>query len=62
MLGIGRYYRGEKLIALFNFSARDETAWINEEEEYEDLLTGDKASAKAVCVPANDFYWLITRF
>ncbi|MBR4586960.1 MAG: alpha-amylase family protein [Lachnospiraceae bacterium] len=62
VLGIGRYYRGEKLIALFNFSARDETAWINEEEEYEDLLTGDKASAKAVCVPANDFYWLITRF
>ncbi len=62
ILGIGRYYRGEKLIALFNFSDYDETAWINEEEEYENMLTGEKVVAKAVGIPAKDFRWLITRF
>ena len=62
ILGIGRYYRGEKLIALFNFNDKDETAWINEEEEYHDMLTGEKVLAKAVGVPANDFVWLMTKF
>ncbi len=62
ILGIGRYYRGEKLIALFNFNDRDETAWINEEEEYTNLLTGEKVIAKAVGVPMYDFVWLYTKF
>lgn len=62
VLGIGRYYRGEKLIALFNFNDQDETAWINEEEEYRDLLTGGLCEAKAVGVPAHDFVWLVTTF
>jgi amylosucrase len=61
ILGIGRYYKGEKLIALFNFSVHDETAWINEQEEYRNLLTGKKQPAKAVGIPAHDFVWLITR-
>ncbi len=58
MLCIGRYYKEEKLIALFNFSDRDETAWINEEESFTDLLTGEARSARAVGVPAQDFVWL----
>ena len=62
ILGIGRYYRGEKLIALFNFSENDETAWIDESEDYTDLMTGQPRSAKAVGVPAFDFAWLITTF
>lgn len=62
ILGIGRYYKGEKLIALFNFSDKDETAWINEQEEYHDLLTGQIRPAKAVGVPAYDFAWLYTNF
>ena len=61
ILGIGRYYRGEKLIALFNFSDQDETAWINEEGDYKDLLTGKPREAKAVGVPAQDFVWLLTK-
>lgn len=60
ILGIGRYYRGEKLIALFNFSDRDETAWINETEEYTDMITGESREAKAVNIPAYGFVWLIT--
>jgi amylosucrase len=60
ILGIGRYYRGEKLIALFNFSDRDETAWINETEEYTDMITGESREAKAVNIPAYGFVWLLT--
>lgn len=62
ILGIGRYYNGEKLIALFNFSDQDETAWINEVEDYFDLMTGEKRPAKAVGVPGYDFAWLMTTF
>lgn len=62
ILGIGRYYNGEKLIALFNFSENDETAWINEMEDYTDLITGAPRAAKAVGIPAYDFVWLMTSF
>ena len=62
ILGIGRYYKGEKLIALFNFSDQDETAWINESEDYMDMLTDKPRAAKAVGIPARDFAWLITSF
>ncbi len=62
ILGIGRYYDGEKLIALFNFSEYDETAWINEVEDYVDLITGEARPAKAVGIPAYSFAWLMTSF
>ena len=62
VLGIGRYYRGEKLIALFNFSDQDETAWINEHEEYRDLWTGEPRPARAVGIPSHDFAWLVTDY
>ena len=62
ILGIGRYYKGEKLIALFNFSKDDETAWINESEQYHDLITDEPREAKAVGIPAYDFVWLLTDF
>jgi amylosucrase len=62
ILGIGRYYEGEKLLALFNFGEEDETAWINEDEDYIDLVTGKPRAAKAVGVPAHDFAWLYYNF
>ena len=62
ILGIGRYYEGEKLLALFNFGEEDETAWINEDEDYIDLVTGKPRAAKAVGVPAHDFVWLYYNF
>ena len=61
VLGIGRYFRGEQLIALFNFSDQDETAWIDEPGDYTDLITGKMRDAKAVGVPAQDFVWLLTK-
>lgn len=59
VLGIGRYIEGEKLVALFNFGEQDETAWVNEPEDYIDLLTGAQRPARAVGVPAFDFAWLL---
>ena len=62
VLGIGRYYKGEKLIALFNFSPFYQTAWIDEPEDYKDMLTNKKREAKAVEIPNHDFVWLVTKF
>ncbi len=62
VLGIGRYCRGEKLLALFNFSDHSEIAWIDEAEPYADLLTDEICEAKAVSLKAHDFAWLVTTF
>ena len=62
VLGIGRYYKGEKLIALFNFNDYAETAWIDDEEDYIDMMTGELRPAKAVGIPAYGFVWLIKNF
>lgn len=62
VLGIGRYYNGEKMIALFNFSEFDQTAWINEPEEYYDMISAQKRPARAVGVPGYSFAWLLTDF
>ena len=58
ILGIGRYYKGEKLLALFNFSDEEQIAWVNDPDEYTDLITGEKTDAKAVTLPAGGFKWL----
>ncbi|MCR5526013.1 MAG: amylosucrase [Lachnospiraceae bacterium] len=62
VLGIGRYYNGEKLIALFNFSDQDQTAWINESESYTDLITGESKEARGVSIKSYGFAWLLTVF
>lgn len=60
ILGIGRYCSGEKLIALFNFSELEQTAWIDESGSYTDLITGKTREAKNVTLPAFSFVWLMT--
>ena len=62
VLCIGRYYQGEKLIGLFNFSEHDKTAWINETDgEYKDLISGRTMYASGVDIPAYGFYYLKKR-
>ena len=59
VLAIGRYYDGDKLIGVFNFSEHDRTAWINETDGmYEDMITGQKMEAKGVDIPAYGYYYL----
>ena len=62
ILGIGRYYNGEKLLAFFNFSENEQTAWVNEMEDYYDLVTGEPRAAKAINIPGYSFVWLMTTF
>lgn len=59
ILCIGRYYDGDKIYGLFNFSEYDKTAWINERDGmYKDLISGKVMEAAGVNVPAYGFYWL----
>ncbi len=59
VLCIGRYYEGEKIIGLFNFSEFDKTAWINEADgEYLELISETEMKPIAVNIPAYSFYYL----
>ena len=62
VLGIGRYYKGEKLIALFNFSDGEQTAWISEVEDYYNLITGEHCLAENYRLEPYGFVWLMTSF
>ncbi|MBQ9438719.1 MAG: amylosucrase, partial [Lachnospiraceae bacterium] len=61
ILGIGRYYRGEKLLAYFNFSDLDERVVVPETEEYSDLVTGIEKKEKEFVLTSHDFIWLIAK-
>ena len=62
ILAIGRYDQGEKLIGLFNFSHDHETAWLNEEEEYQDLQSGEYLQARSVDLEGCGFRWLLKKY
>lgn len=59
VLCIGRYFEGEKIIGLFNFSEFDKTAWIHETDGiYVDMISGNEMEASGVNIPAYSFYYL----
>ena len=62
VLGIGRYYQKEKLLALFNFSDREEIAWVQDLSTFTDLITGERRDAGAVAIPAGGYVWLYQTF
>ena len=63
ILGIGRYYEGEKLIALFNFADSEKhTTMPNEEGELYDLLTGMVVNKRDVVLAPGGFRWLLCDF
>ncbi|MDE6621337.1 MAG: amylosucrase [Lachnospiraceae bacterium] len=58
VLCIGRYYDGEKLIGLFNFSEYDKTARIDENDgAYVELISGNELKPDEVNMPAYGFYY-----
>ena len=63
ILGIGRYYDGEKLIALFNFAdtPKQTTLW-NEEGEFYDLISGMSVNKRDILLPPGGFRWLACDF
>ncbi len=62
VLGIGRYKDGEKLAALFNFTAEEQTVLLAEEGDFTDLLRGQRQDKTAVTLPAGGFRWLLCDF
>ena len=62
VLGIGRYYRGEKLVALYNFASGERTVHIDELGEYTDLLSGGAIDKWNVTLPAGGFVWMLCDF
>lgn len=59
VLCIGRYYEGNKLIGLFNFSEYDKTAWIDEADgDYVELISGNRMKPVGVSIPAYGFFYL----
>lgn len=62
VLGIGRYYRGEQLLALFNFSDEPQNAWLRDEKDYTDLISGEAGDAGVVRLDGGSFRWLWHKF
>ncbi len=62
VLAIGRYYQGEQLIALFNFSDSKQIVPLRDDKTYTDLITGKETVAQAVAVEAGGFRWLLHTF
>ena len=62
VLGIGRYYGGEKLIALFNFADGPRRISVLELGDFRDALTGENAAMKDISVESGGFRWLLCDF
>ena len=58
VLGIGRYFNGEKLLAVFNFSGNAQTVSVPDGEMYRDLADGKRCRAGSIKVPAGGYRWL----
>ncbi len=59
ILGIGRYYQGQKLLAFFNFGDGEERIRTGEQESYTELRTGKPASAADLSLQSGDYAWLM---
>jgi len=62
VLGLGRYYQGEKLVALFNFSDGPRRVNVVELGDFRDLLTGESANMSDIPLPSGGFVWLLCDF
>lgn len=52
---IGRYYEGEKVYGIFNFSEHEKKAWVDEEGMYKDLVTGALSPFKEISLGGYEF-------
>ncbi len=62
VLGIGRYEDGEKLAALFNFTAKPQTVCLREDGSFCDMISGKKQDKTGIEIPSGGFRWLICEF
>lgn len=57
ILCIMREKEGELFFGVFNFSAREQTAWMQEEGTFRELLCDAQVKLQDPVVPAHGFYW-----
>ncbi len=62
VLEIGRYYEGEELVALFNFSSEATTVYPGKDEWYTDLLTGNTIDTKEILLGAYQAMFLYKQY
>ena len=62
VLGIGRYYDGEKLLAFFNFSDGERCISVDELGEYINLSDGKPADKHCIRIPSGGYMWLLCDF
>lgn len=58
ILGILREYKGERFIALFNFSENEQTAWMQEEGSFRNLVNGEIVEVKDPVLKGYEFVWM----
>lgn len=58
ILGILREYKGERFIALFNFSESEQTAWMQEEGSFRNLVNGEIVDVKDPVLKGYEFVWM----
>lgn len=58
ILGILREDKGERFIALFNFSENEQTAWMQEEGIFRNLVNGEIVEVKDPVLKGYEFVWM----
>ena len=61
VLGINRVYKGETLLALFNFSENERTIDFSVKVDYTDLMTDKKHKRQTVTLKPYGFLWALTK-
>ena len=61
VLCVGRYYDGEKIFGIFNFSEYPKTAWVSEDGAYRNMIDGSSVSMKEISLPGYGFILLIKK-
>ena len=57
VLCIGRYYEGQKVYGIFNFSEESKNIFLDMNDgQYRDMITGDKVSLGRIDIPGHGFY------
>lgn len=58
ILCIKREHAGEVFFGIFNFSDRQETAWMQEKGTFINMLADEKIELKDISIAGHDFYWI----
>ena len=61
VLGICREYKGDRLLALFNFCEREQTVFFDTETAYTDLYTGEESESVQAVLKPYGFIWALIK-